>query len=187
MPRKPPVATTSIWFAIICIALQARALAHSFPNPDDPEFRMEVAAAEFSSARNAALDSGVSITTISAAESVYSSRLLWPQSPGGAMVTACFWNGPPVVQQQVIDSDGAWEGFAGISLNFKDQSGKVRTCAGPLSADIRIALDSDDARLSGDYNPKDRPANGFWSLVGMQANDTPPGRPGYRPVTLVTL
>jgi hypothetical protein len=58
-------------------------LAHSFPDPASPEFQVEKAAADFAAARAAAAAAEVSPDLIAAAQSVYSSFLLWPQSPIG--------------------------------------------------------------------------------------------------------
>jgi hypothetical protein len=101
-------------------------------------------------------------------------------------VRACFWNGTPDLQKAFINSDAAWEKVANINVNYTEPNGNIRICLDTSSAEIRISLDGNDARL--DYDPVARPRAGYWSVVGRQAGFTPPGKlPGSRYLVTANL
>ena len=170
---------SSVWsYAVtLCLAwlLPISAAAHSFPSPDDPEFQAERAVAEAAKANEAADAAGMSSATTAAARSVYEAFLPWPAQPGTIIVRACFWNGTPDLQKAIVNSDAAWEKVANVSINYTEPNGDIRICLDTSSAEIRISLNGNDARL--DYDDLARPRNGYWSVVGRQAGFSPPGKP----------
>jgi hypothetical protein len=157
------------------LLLPIAAVAHSFPSPDDPEFQAERDLADAISATQAADAAGVSSATTTAARSVYDLFLPWPAQPGTIEVRACFWNGTPDLQRAIVNSDAAWEKIANITINYTEPNGSIRICLDTYSAQIRISLDGNDARL--DYDDLARPRIGYWSVVGRQAGFTPQGKP----------
>jgi len=159
----------------LTLLLPIAAVGHSFPSPDDAEFQAERAVVEAANANQAADAVGVSGATTAAARSVYEAFLTWSAQPGTIIVKACFWNGTPDLQKAFINSDAAWEKVANINVNYTEPNGNIRICLDTSSAEIRISLDGNDARL--DYDPVARPRAGYWSVVGRQAGFTPPGKP----------
>ena len=172
----PRASAIFLFGSLAFLSTTPETLAHSFPDPSSPEFQVEKAAADFAAARVAAAAAGVSPDLIAAAQSVYSSFLLWPQSPTGVTLSACFWNGASDVRKSIADSDKIWEGFSAIYINFTDSTGELRICSSVNDADIRISLDGNDPRLASDYNSA-RPKTGFWSTEGREADFTPQGSP----------
>jgi hypothetical protein len=167
MPMFRHLAGLSLVTATLLVGHPVR--AHGlFPGPSDPEFLVEQLATDLARAQDDASAAGLSETLIAVAPSVISFKFLW-QKP---TVSACFWNGDKATQDAVIDADNIWDGFANLHIEYRDQNNNNRICTNENSADIRIALKNNQASDGSplDYDPATRPATGFWSVVGTQAN-----------------
>ena len=182
-PSKPRRALLA---PVLGLILSSHAFAHSFLTAD-PSDDVEQSLWEFNVAQENASRSGASSDTIMAAQSVYDDFWKWDQHSKTTRLTACFWNGSTKAQLALITVDkAAWEGYANITVDYYSAPSIVRKCANADSADIRISLNGNDGKL--DYDPKSRPRDNPWSLVGAQANFPPPGKnEGSRYLVTVSL
>lgn len=150
------------------VAVSPPALSHDPAKPLRPDPSMpEVAALDRVRVQlHNAERVGIAPDILSSARTLYVTAAVWKKS----VITVCFWNGVADVRKVVANLASKWSETAKFDFSFGEKKGEYQTCQSEHTADIRVALDHENAEKRLLYGAKEDP-RGNWSRVGSFASE----------------